>query len=128
MERLSRATGLGLVRACHDLSDGGLGVAAAEMAFAGGQGAVLHLKGVPLGERVDRDDHILFSESNSRFLVEVAPGKETEFREVMRGVTVAAIGQVTDNDRLEVYGRDNRLILSQAISELKAAWQKPLRW
>ena len=128
MERLSLATSWGLVRACHDLSEGGLGVAVSEMAFAGGLGALVHLKPVPLGEPISRDDAVLFSESNSRFLVEVAPEKETDFREVMRGVRLAAIGQVTDSTRLEIYGLAGRKILVESLKELKEAWQKPLRW
>jgi phosphoribosylformylglycinamidine synthase len=116
------------VRACHDLSEGGLGVAIAEMAFAGGLGAIVHLKAVPLGEPIDRDDFILFSESNSRFLVAVAPEKETSFREVMKDVSLAAIGQVTDSDRLEIYGLAGKKVLSQPLAKLKEAWQKPLRW
>jgi phosphoribosylformylglycinamidine synthase len=128
MERLSLATSKGLVRACHDLSEGGLGVAISEMAFAGGLGTLVHLKTVPLGEPISRDDTILFSESNSRFLVEVAPESETEFREVMKGTNLAAIGQVTDSKTLEIYGLNNQRIMSISIGELKEAWQKPLRW
>jgi phosphoribosylformylglycinamidine synthase II len=128
MERLSLATRRGLARACHDLSDGGLGVAVSEMAFAGGLGALVHLNSVPLGEPISRNDTIIFSESNSRFLVEVDPEHETEFTEVMRGTSFAAIGQVTDSPRLEIYGLNNQRILSIATEELKEAWQKPLRW
>jgi phosphoribosylformylglycinamidine synthase II len=128
MERLSLATSRGLVRACHDLSEGGLGVAISEMAFAGGLGALVHLKTVPLGESISRDDTILFSESNSRFLVEVAPESETEFREVMKGISFATIGQVTDSKMLEIYGLNSQRIMSVSISKLKEAWQKPLRW
>ncbi|GAH45533.1 unnamed protein product, partial [marine sediment metagenome] len=58
MHRLSTATEKGLVRACHDCSEGGIGVAIAEMAFAGGVGASINLESVPLGEPVDRDDFI----------------------------------------------------------------------
>ena len=129
MERLATATTKGLVRACHDCSEGGIGVAVAEMAFAGGQGALVHLKPVPLGEPVDRDDFILFSESNSRFLVEVAPEDEEQFIEVMKeGINLASIGQVTDSETLEIYGLDGKPVLEQKISELKEAWQKPIRW
>ncbi len=128
MERLSLATRKGLVRACHDLSEGGIGVAITEMAFAGGLGALAHLRSVPLGEPIDRDDFVLFSESNSRFLVEVAPEREAEFRETMKGVSLAAIGQVTDSEVLEVYGLDGQRILIKSLDELKEAWQKPLRW
>ena len=129
MEQLARATAKGLVRACHDCSEGGIGVAIAEMAFAGGLGALVHLKVVPLGEPVDRDDFILFSESNSRFLVEVAPEDEEKFIEIMKeGISLAAIGQVTDSEVLEIYGLAGNRVLLKAISELKEAWQKPIRW
>ncbi len=128
MDRLSLATGKGLVRACHDLSEGGLGVAISEMAFAAGLGSLVHLKTVPLGEPISRDDSILFSESNSRFLVEVEPETETEFREVMKGTSFSPIGQVTESQRLEIYGLNSQRILSIATGALKEAWQKPLRW
>jgi phosphoribosylformylglycinamidine synthase len=118
----------GLVRACHDLSEGGIGVAAAEMAFAGCLGLVIHLGQVPLGEAVNRDDYVLFSESNTRFLVEVAPEDKHQFEGMMAGVDFAAIGQVTSNKRIEVYGLNREIVLSASIAELKEAWQRPLRW
>ncbi len=128
MDRLSTATGKGLVRACHDCSEGGIGVAVAEMAFAGGLGATIHLKSVPLGGPIERDDFILFSESNSRFLVEVAPENRDEFEEIMKGTSLAAIGQVTDTEVLEVHSPDERQVLAKSLGELKEAWQKPIRW
>jgi hypothetical protein len=45
---MHQAIHAGLVRACHDLSEGGLAVAAAEMAFAGGLGAKIRLDAAPL--------------------------------------------------------------------------------
>ena len=128
MDRLSMATERGLVRACHDCSEGGIGVAVAEMAFAGGLGATVYLKSVPVGEPIDRDDLILFSESNSRFLVEVAPENKGEFEEGMKGISFAAIGQVTNSEVLEIYGLDGRRIVLKSLSQLKEAWQKPIRW
>jgi len=128
MDCLSAATGKGLVRACHDCSDGGIGVALAEMAFAGGLGAAIYLESVPLGEPIDRDDFILFSESNSRFLVEVAPESQAEFEQVMGATSLAAIGQVTDSEVLEVYGVNGSRIVAKSLGELKEAWQRPIRW
>jgi phosphoribosylformylglycinamidine synthase len=128
MDALSAAMEKGLVRACHDLSEGGIGVAAAEMAFAGGLGMVLYLGKVPLGEAIDRDDHVFFSESNTRFLVEVAPEDKRRFEGMMTGVDFAAIGEVTDKGKLEVYGVNGELLLSAPTGELKEDWQKPLRW
>jgi len=128
MDRLSIATARGLVRACHDCSEGGIGVAVAEMAFAGGLGVIVNLREVPLGEPIERDDFILFSESNSRFLVEVAPENQAEFERVMDGISLANIGQVTDGGVLEVYGVNGRRVVTASVSELKEAWQKPIRW
>ncbi|MFC1931807.1 phosphoribosylformylglycinamidine synthase subunit PurL [Chloroflexota bacterium] len=128
MGRLSKAMKKGLVRACHDCSEGGIGVAIAEMAFAGGLGATIQLKAVPLGEPIGRDDFILFSESNSRFLVEVAPGDKADFEKMMSGTGFAAVGQINDSDMLEVYGTKGKKNVSIPIVELKEAWQKPLRW
>jgi len=128
MDSLSAAMEKGLVRACHDCSEGGIGVALAEMAFAGRLGATIYLKSIPLGEPIDRDDFILFSESNSRFLVEVAPESRDEFEKTMKGISLAAIGQVTDFEVLEIYGLDGRKVLVAPLGELKEAWQRPIRW
>jgi phosphoribosylformylglycinamidine synthase II len=128
MDTLSAVMEKGLVRACHDLSEGGIGVAAAEMAFAGGLGMVIHLGQMLLSEAINRDDYVLFSESNTRFLVEVSPEDRQQFEGMMAGVDFAAIGQVTSKERLEVYGLNEEIVLSAPIAELKEAWQRPLRW
>jgi len=128
MERLSRAMASGLVLACHDCSDGGLGVALAEMAFAGGLGATVHLGQVPLGEPVDRNDFILFSESNGRFLVEVSPENRQAFEEALGDVAWDVIGEVNDTGRLEVLGVAGDNVVDCPITELKEAWQRPMRW
>lgn len=128
MNRLSATIEMGLVRACHDCSDGGLGVAIAEMAFAGGLGAEIHLKAVPLRGPIDRDDFILFSESNSRFIVEVSRRHQKQFEEMMNGTVFARIGRVTGAEGLQIYGLSETEIVSVSLSELKEAWQKPLRW
>jgi len=128
MDNLSSAMEKGLIRACHDCSEGGIGVAVAEMAFAGGLGATIHLGDVPLDAPIDRDDFILFSETNSRFLVEVTPENKNEFEKTLGNVRFAAIGEVTGSGVLEVYGQDGKRILGKAVPDLKEAWQSPLRW
>jgi len=71
---------------------------------------------------------ILFSESNTRFLVEVPPQAAQQFVEAMADVDFAEVGRVTSGDRLEVYGLNRGIVLSSGIDELKEAWQRPLRW
>ncbi len=128
MERLSQATANRLVLACHDCSDGGLGVAVTEMAFAGGLGATVRLGKVPLGEPVGRDDFILFSESNGRFIVEVSPERREEFENTLGDVDWAVVGEVNDSGRLEILGVAGGSVVSRPTIELKEAWQRPMRW
>ncbi|MES0329549.1 MAG: AIR synthase-related protein, partial [Dehalococcoidales bacterium] len=128
MDALSQATRSRLVRACHDLSEGGLGVALAEMAFAGGLGARVFLDKVPLGEAIAREDYILFSESNSRFLVEIAPRDREKFERIMGDSPLATLGYVNGGQSLEIYGLKDNKVVDEPISELKEAWQKTFRW
>ncbi len=167
---LHKAIDAGLVRACHDMSEGGLAVAAAEMAFAGGLGLQIALGYVPqaiepgaeaaaeldaLQKRMPKQDlHplvtlaaadvvLLFSESNTRFLCEVCPEDKDAFEAAMAEVPHAIIGQVTEDDMLQIAGIEraiiddeegNReeivtpLVVESDIKTLKAAWRKPLAW
>ena len=124
MERLSAATEKGIVRACHDCSEGGIGVALAEMAFSGGLGAQINLKEVPT-EDLTRDDYILFSESNTRFIAEIPPDKAKTFEKIMKGVPIGCIGRVTKDTSLKIHGLNGKIIVDEDIAALKKAWQKP---
>ena len=132
---LHNAMQAGAVRACHDLSEGGLAVAAAEMAFAGGLGATLSLYAVPHRFAADSEhEHLatlLFSESNSRFLCEVAPQQREEFERLLADVPHAFIGQVVAGPVLRIVidsPHGSVPVIDASLADLKEAWQKPLRW
>jgi len=127
MDALSSATAAGLVRACHDCSEGGLAVAAAEMAFAGGLGMELSVADVPVAESL-RPDETLFSESASRFIVEVASENRDAFEALLSDVPFARVGEVSAEPRFVVYDSTGKRVLDEPTTELKEAWQKPLRW
>ncbi len=118
----------GLVAAMHDCADGGLGVAIAEMAFSGMLGATLRLADVPFEGRERRNDVLLFSESHSRFLVEVAPSHRTAFERLVSGVPWAAIGEVSATGKVVVQGCHGETCVSVPAQDLKKAWQAPLNW
>ncbi len=124
---LSSAIESGLVRSCHDCSDGGLGVALAETAFAGGYGMKISLNPVPREEKLDRDDFILFSESQSRFVATVSPDKREQFERTLAGNALALVGEVTADTRFEVIGLSGDTVIVADIRKLKEAWQKPLK-
>lgn len=122
--RLHQAVEKGLIRSCHDCSDGGLAVALAEMAFAGGVGLKVDLARVPT-EGGMRDDRILFSESASRLLVEVEPGKADEFEGVLTDTVWARIGVCTPEGALVVES-DRGELFNLELGVLRDAWKTPL--
>jgi phosphoribosylformylglycinamidine synthase len=133
MLALQSAIQMGMVRAVHDLSEGGLAVAAAEMAFSGGLGVELHLPAVPVAEGFPVGDGPaacaikLFAESAGRFLVEVAPEHAVAFRKHFQGVACGEVGKVTDTARI-VARANGSAVLDARIAEAKDAWQSTFRW
>jgi phosphoribosylformylglycinamidine synthase len=125
---LANATSQGYVRACHDCSEGGLAAAIAEMAFAGGLGVDVSLTYVPKTDDLTRDDKILFSETNSRFVVEVEPGNEIAFESAMAGVPFGKIGHVSKDTTVKITGTSGDELINETCANLKESWQKTLRW
>ena len=122
---LSEAISRGLVASCHDCSDGGLGVALAEAAFAGGLGLVIDLQSAPATD-VDRDDVLLFSESQSRFVVTVAPADKDKFESIMAKTGWAGIGTVIEEQKLTITGLGGEKVLDEKLEDLKKSWQRTL--
>jgi len=128
-ESMHSAINSGLVRACHDCSEGGLGVAVVEMCFGSELGAEIDLgKVVYAGEK--RDDFVLFAESNSRFVVEVEPANAAKFEQALSGLPVARIGSVTSASgaKFKVTGLAGKAIIESDVSKFKSAWKKPMDW
>jgi len=126
MNKLTKAIDAGCVEACHDLSEGGLGVAAAEMAFSGGVGLEIWLDKVAKSSDLQRDDYILFSESNSRFLVEVPESRKDEFEEIMRGAVYSLIGRTKKERSLSVYGLKGSKVVEAELNRMMDAWKRTL--
>jgi len=122
--RINKAIRKGLIRSCHDCSDGGLGVALAEMAFAGGVGLKIDLDRLPVSGELSAD-RALFSESASRLLVEVESDIALDFERVMGSSDLAMIGICTGEDKLEITSGGS-VILSLSLGQMAEAWQSPL--
>ena len=120
---ITAAIDRGLVKACHDLSEGGIAVAASEMAFSSSLGLELELKKVP-GKDLKRNDFILFSESNSRFLIEVAKADRIVFEDLMKGITYAQIGRVLEERKLVIKGLNDEIMIEETLDRLRRCWKK----
>jgi len=126
--KVAKAIEAGLVSSCHDCSEGGLAVALAEMAFAGGLGIDADLGGLAVTADCGRSDAQLFSESQSRYIVEVSPDKFGAFASMMVDVPFGQVGVVTESGKVNIKDKAGKMVVSAAIEDLKAAWQKPLKW
>jgi len=112
--------GLGWVRTAHDVAEGGLAVALAEMTFPYGVGATVEIR------EQDRPDALLFGEAPSRILFTVG---QTHLHEATRllqakGLPYRVLGQ-TGGDELTILLP--RAQLKWSVSELKQTWEAPLR-
>ncbi|MFA7396958.1 MAG: phosphoribosylformylglycinamidine synthase subunit PurL [Candidatus Bathyarchaeia archaeon] len=121
---LTKAMREGIIKSCHDLSEGGLGVAAAEMAFASGFGLELDLQKVPAKD-VSRNDFLLFSESNSRFLIEIASQDKKLFEKLL-GKYSAQIGRVTKEAKLNITGLNGKTVVDAPLDDLRQSWKQTL--
>jgi phosphoribosylformylglycinamidine synthase subunit PurSL len=112
----------GLLQACHDVSDGGLATAVAEMAIGGRLGAQLVLADVPTATAAAGHDlTVAFAETPGRFVCEVKPEHAAEFARCLEGVRFGWIGSVAAAPDLEIVsstGAIDRI----AVDRLATAW------
>ena len=128
---LYRAIQDGLVASCHDISDAGLGAALAEVAIAGNLGMEIDLEKLPTDEAEEgrRDDYLLFSESQGRFVVTVKAHKASEFERALSASDFGLVGTVVeseDDNRLVIRGCDGATMIDLSVDELRRAWKRPL--
>lgn len=123
---VSNAMQLCLIESCHDCSQGGLGVTLAESAFSGCLGMEIDARKIPR-KGIKRNDFLLFSESQSRFVVTVKPENQEQFEQVMEGTVFSEVGRVIKEKVFRITRLD-RSREAIPLEELKTAWQKPLRF
>jgi phosphoribosylformylglycinamidine synthase len=127
MNTLAGALESGAVASCHDCSDGGAAVAVAEMAFAGGLGMDIAFspRHMPAGQEFLPNDVLLFSETNTRFIVEVSD--EKKFIQLMKRAPLWKLGRVVKGRSFTIRDFAGKTIVDTDIDALKAAWQKPFK-
>jgi phosphoribosylformylglycinamidine synthase len=125
MRALHQTIRAGLVQACHDCSEGGLGVALAEMCIGGELGAAIDLRGLRWLPEDVRDDRALFGEALCRFVVAVRSEDAQAFEELLGATPYAHIGTATAETKLRVVGRGGQVALEVGLEEMRAAWGDP---
>jgi len=115
-----------LAHSVHTPTLGGLGVALAKTAFAGGFGLSIDLRKVPQKE-CSRNDQVLFSESNSRFVITIDAARKQEFEKLLAHCTYAEVGITTEEKQLNITGLSGNTVINAPLEELKTAWKHTLK-
>ena len=113
----------GLVASCHDVSEGGIGVCLSEMAIGGNIGAEVDISNV--GQDL-RTDFKLFSESNTRWIIEVKKEKQKEFEELLtkKQASFNLLG-LTKGKKLVI--KDNKkIVIDLNIDIIRNHWKNPI--
>ena len=125
---LYKAIQAGLVSACHDLSDGGLAVAVAEMCIGGRIGAAVDVEAVKAVESLTLTER-LYSESASRLLVSVAKSDVPAFEAMFAsqiGISASRIGEVRKGGLSFVSGHEP--LFAHDVEDLARAFKGTLDW
>ncbi len=111
------------MRACHDLSEGGLALAVAEMCLAGRLGASIALERLQVEQTAELEIvELLFGESNGRLLIEVDPGDAAAVEQIFAGEPLTALGEVTAEQRLSITINGNAIV-DLGVERLVQAWK-----
>ena len=121
---MKAANHAGLLKSSHTPTLGGLGVALALAAAGGAVGADIDLAAVPAADGIT-EDGILFSESNSRFVVTCGVEQAAVLENYFQGLPCARIGNVTDTGRL-IVRRDGKAVIDESVEQLRKAFKSPL--
>ncbi len=116
----------GWVLSAHDVSEGGFGVAAAEMGFSMKAGVELDLGGVPFEGAADNAVTRLFSEATSRILVEIDPDNLAAMQDHFEGCDFAVVGQTDAEHRNLQIRLGEETLVDASLSKLKDLWKNGL--
>ena len=122
LRSLHAAIRAGLVHSCHDLSEGGLALALAEMCIGGRLGATVDIQPVRTPKRAFCATTALFGESNGRLLLEVEPAEVDSLEQRFAGLPLARLGSVSETPDLVMTDGSERLIELQ-LEKLVVAWK-----
>ncbi|MBU1075770.1 MAG: phosphoribosylformylglycinamidine synthase, partial [Spirochaetes bacterium] len=124
--RMEEAIDKGLIISAHDISDGGLVTGLAEMALAGNKGFIGTLSNIPTSRDIKHSHEILFSETNSRFLVEVQKDRIKQFHDFFKGIKHGLIGRISYSNEFQIF-HDETTVINTKVETLEKYWKRILK-
>lgn len=128
MQKLYAAVNENIIEACHDCSEGGIAAAVSEMAFASGKGVKINIDSLKCKDAGMTPAEILFSESNGRFIVEVAPENAAKFKKMFKGSAVSEAGSVCECGKVVFESPKHKIKTAEKSGILLSVWRNGLKW
>lgn len=125
-KRLNEAIRNGLVSSCHTPTTGGLGVGLALCVMGGNLGATIDLSALPAAGSLTLDQ-MLFSETNSRFILTCTPETQQQLEASLNGLPLAKVGTVDSGDTLTVLNKNGRTVIQMPVKKIRKAFTEPLK-
>lgn len=116
-----------LIASSYSLSLGGIAAALAKKAIAGQLGMEIDLTKIPKTSDIDRDDYLLFSETQGRFIVTIAAQNKEAFEKTLQGLKFAQIGQVIEDQIFVIKGLNGKEIIHTNIPTLNDYYRKTFK-
>ena len=115
----------GLIASAQSVGRGGLAVALTKIALGGMLGLEINLKKLP--GKTSRDDFALFSESQGRIIVTVAPGNKRKFEKLLKGNAFGLLGTISNKPKIQIRGIKGNKIVDFDLKEAELAYKKTFR-
>jgi phosphoribosylformylglycinamidine synthase subunit PurSL len=114
-----------LIASSISIGRGGLGIALAKKAIGGRLGTDIALNNLP--GTVKRDDFALFSESQGRILLTIAPQNKNAFEKIINGNAFLCIGEITNNPKIVISGLNSKEIINLDLKKATQSYRKTFK-
>ena len=123
MKSINKAITNNFVSACHDVSEGGIAVSLSEMAIGGNIGIDVDITNIAHNLSVDET---LFSESNTRWILEIKADHEHDFERLLRkqNTSFVKIGK-TKGTKLRISDK-GKTVIDLSIETIQNIWKQPI--
>ena len=113
----------GFISSCHDVSEGGIGVCLSEMTIGGDIGATIDLSKI---NPAIRTDFKLFSESNTRWIIEVKEEKQNDFEKTLNNEDAPFIKIGTTNGKQLIINNGKTTLINLDIANIRDIWKNAI--
>ncbi len=113
----------GYISSCHDISEGGLAICLSEMSIGGDLGAIIDISDI---NKNLRDDFVLFSESNTRWIAEIISENSNNFENILNKFNIPFINLGKTIGKNLIIKNKSNIIIDQKVEDIRNKWKRSI--